>query len=369
MSPSRFPRVTSRMKTRVTTGFGDDKGLRSGLVIHASRRYNPLLDEWVLCSPGRLKRPWLGEREMVPVEAPRPFDPTCSLCPGNARAEGARNPDYRGVYLFDNDYPALTGNSRAVDRAAHPLLVEEGESGRCRVISFSERHDLHLGALALEQVEAIVDAWAYESERLAANAKVAYVQIFENRGALMGASNPHPHGQIWAVEHVPTIPRRKAERLRAYQETNGRDLLGDYLEEELRHRERIIEETETFVQLVPFWAVWPFETMLIPKRLVGSLAELTSEERSDLARLLGRLVRRYDQLFETEFPYSMGWYERPQGGGGDHRGFRLHSVYLPPLLRSQSVRKFLVGYELTAEPQRDFTAEEAAERLRAIAPR
>jgi UDPglucose--hexose-1-phosphate uridylyltransferase len=334
--------------------------------MRASRRYNPLLDEWVLCSKGRLKRPWLGKREVAPAEASPSFDPTCYLCPGISRAEGARNPDYRGVYLFDNDFPALTATYGAIDRTPHPLLVEVGESGRCRVISFSERHDLHLGALNVPQVEAVVDAWAAESETLARDPKVAYVQIFENRGFLMGASNPHPHGQIWAVEHVPTIPRKKADRLRSYQVANGRDLLGDYLEEELRRQERIVEESEAFVHLVPFWAVWPFETMLVPKRLVGTLTELTSEERSDLARLLGRVVRRYDRLFETLFPYSMGWYERPRDGG-EHRGFRLHAVFLPPLLRSASVKKFLVGYELTAEPQRDFTAEEAAERLRALA--
>ncbi|HLE68747.1 MAG TPA: UDP-glucose--hexose-1-phosphate uridylyltransferase [Vicinamibacteria bacterium] len=334
------------------------------------RRYNPLLDEWVLCSPGRLKRPWLGARDRGPTETPPSFDPACYMCPGNARVEGARNPDYRGVFLFDNDYPALTAMtdvSVQVDANPHPLLVAAPEAGRCRVISFSERHDRHLGSMTSTEVEAVVDAWASESERLAADARAAYVQIFENRGIMMGASNPHPHGQIWAVGHVPTIPRRKSERLRSYREDRGGDLLGDYIEEELRRRERIVEETDSWAQVVPFWAVWPFETMLVPKRLVGSLAELTSEERSDLARLLGRTVRRYDEVFAAPFPYSMGWYERPRDCG-DHRGFRLHAVFLPPLLRSASVRKFLVGYELTAEPQRDFTAEEGAERLRAIVP-
>jgi len=261
----------------------------------------------------------------------------------------------------------MTDCPASVDAEPHPLFIAAPERGRCRVISFSERHDRHLGSLSPAEVEAVIDAWASESGRLTATTEARYLQIFENRGAMMGASNPHPHGQIWAVAHVPTIPRRKAERLRSYREEKGRDLLGDYLEEELRRRERIVEETDCWAQVVPFWAVWPFETMLIPKRLVGSLAELTSEERSDLARVLGRTVRRYDEVFESQFPYSMGWYERPRDGG-DHRGFRLHAVYLPPLLRSASVRKFLVGYELTAEPQRDFTAEEAAERLRAMAP-
>jgi UDPglucose--hexose-1-phosphate uridylyltransferase len=289
------------------------------------------------------------------------------MCPGNLRAGGERNPDYRGVFLFDNDYPALTEIDGSRDSNPHPLFVAVAERGRCRVIAFSERHDRHLGSLPGEAVEAVIDAWAAESDRLPTDAGAAYVQIFENRGALMGASNPHPHGQIWAVAHVPTIPRRKAERLRAYHEDRASDLLGDYLEEELRRRERIVEETERWALVVPFWAVWPFETMLVPKRLVGSLAELGSDERSELARLIGRTVRRYDEVFATPFPYSMAWYQRPRDGE-DPRGFRLHAVYLPPLLRSASVRKFLVGYELAAEPQRDFTAEEAAERLSAIVP-
>jgi UDPglucose--hexose-1-phosphate uridylyltransferase len=261
----------------------------------------------------------------------------------------------------------LTGDAAPPPTEPHPLLIAAPERGRCQVLAFSERHDLHLGALSESAVEAVVDTWAAESGKIAAAGDFAYCQIFENRGALMGASNPHPHGQIWSVEHVPTIPRRMAERLCSYRETNGRDLLGDYLAEELRRRERIVEETAHWIQLVPFWAVWPFETVLVPKRFVSVLTDLEPGERSDLARVLRRTVRRYDGLFQTAFPYSMGWYQRPLDGE-DHSGFRLHAVYLPPLLRSASVRKFLVGYELTAEPQRDFAAEEAAERLRGVAP-
>ncbi len=339
----------------------------TGVTGASHRRYNPLRDEWVLCSPGRMNRPWLGVREEVASAVLPAYDRDCYLCPGNERAGGARNADYRGVYVFDNDFPALTWDAARADDPPHPLLTAIPERGRCRVISFSERHDRDLGSLGASEVEAVVDAWASESERLAADGNYVFIQIFENRGAMMGASNPHPHGQIWAVEHVPTIPRRMAERLRSYRERNGRDLLGDYLDEEHRRGERMVEETANWTQVVPFWAVWPFETMLLPKRLVGSLAELTSQERSDLALLLGRAVRRYDGLFDSLFPYSMGWYERPRDGG-DHGGFRLHAVTLPPLLRSASVRKFLVGYELTAEPQRDFTPEDAAERLRAVAP-
>jgi UDPglucose--hexose-1-phosphate uridylyltransferase len=267
------------------------------------------------------------------------------MCPSNARASGERNPPYRGVFVFDNDFPALAGAPDPVPADPHPLFIRAPERGRCRVIAFSDRHDLHLGSLPPSQVESVVDAWGEESRRLASEEWASYVQIFENR--------------------VPTIPRRKAERLGAYFEDRGRDLLGDYLEEEARRRERIVEETEHWVQLVPFWAVWPFETMLIPKRAQGDLANLTPDERSDLARLLIRLVRRYDRLFDAPFPYSMGWYQCP-GNGIDPRCFRLHAVYLPPLLRSSSVRKFQVGYELTAEPQRDFAPEEAASLLRAV---
>jgi UDPglucose--hexose-1-phosphate uridylyltransferase len=330
----------------------------------AHRRYNPLLDEWVLCSPGRLRRPWLGATEPGAREAVAPYDPGCYMCPGNERASGVRNPDYRGVYAFDNDYPALSA-SGGVEERGHPLLLAVAERGLCRVLCFSERHDRHLGTMSVGEVRDVVDAWAEESARLSRREGVAYVQIFENRGALMGASNPHPHGQIWAVEHVPSIPRRKAQNLAAYFAAHGTDLLGDYLQEEIRRGERVVASTDHWTQVVPFWAVWPFETMLLPKRFLGSLEELSDPERSELAALLGNVVRGYDALFETPFPYSMGWYERPRDGG-DHEGSRLHAVFLPPLLRSASVRKFLVGYELTAEPQRDLTPEEAAERLRAV---
>jgi UDPglucose--hexose-1-phosphate uridylyltransferase len=221
--------------------------------------------------------------------------------------------------------------------------------------------------MAEEGIRAVVEAWASQSERLSREAGSAYVQIFENRGAMMGASNPHPHGQIWATEAVPTIPGRMAERLRSYFESKHRDLLGDYLEEELRREERLVQTSRHWVQVVPFWAVWPFETMVVPLRSTGSLSDLTDDERSDLARFLKDIVSRYDALFAAAFPYSMGWYQRPRDGAS-HDGFRVHASYLPPLLRSASIRKFLVGYELTAEPQRDFLPEEAAARLRAALP-
>jgi len=327
----------------------------------AHRRYNPLPDEWVLCSPGRLQRPWLGQSDPPPENAPV-YDPECYMCPGNVRASGERNPDYDGTFLFDNDYPALTAD--AVAPESSPLLVAQSERGRCRVVCFSPRHDLHLGSMLEPAVRRVVDTWAEESDRLVRKESARHVQVFENRGAMMGASNPHPHGQIWATERVPTVPSKKARRQQAYWERHGTDLLGDYVDEELDRDERIVDVDDHWIQLVPFWAVWPFETMLIPRRRVGTLSELDDSEREALARLIGRLTKRYDTLFDAPFPYSMGWYQRPHDGNR-HSGSRLHALYLPPLVRSATVRKFLVGYELTSEPQRDFTAEEAAERLRA----
>jgi UDPglucose--hexose-1-phosphate uridylyltransferase len=327
------------------------------------RRYNPLLDEWVLCSPGRLNRPWLGQSDPPTQDNTLEYDPECYMCPGNERASGERNPRYDGVFLFDNDYPALTLEDTQRLASSSPLLASEPARGRCRVVCFSPRHDQHLGAMSPAALRGVVDTWASESDRLAVDAGAGYVQVFENRGAMMGASNPHPHGQIWATEHVPSIPLRKAKQQHDYWEAHGRDLLGDYVDEELRQQHRIVASDEYWVQLVPFWAVWPFETMLIPRRHVGSLSELDDAERDSLSRLVNELTRRYDALFETAFPYSMGWYQRPRDAAS-RPGSRLHAVYLPPLVRSATVRKFLVGYELTSEPQRDFTAEDASQRLR-----
>jgi len=283
------------------------------------------------------------------------------MCPGNERASGARNPDYRGVFVFPNDYPGLDEGDEMPETSE--LLVAEAARGECRVVCFSDRHDVHLGEMEDGAIEAVVNAWAEASDQMGGTGGARYVQVFENRGEMMGASNPHPHGQIWSTAHVPTLPARKTRRMELYRDRHERDLLGDYLEEELQLRVRIVDENDDWVQLVPFWAVWPFETMLVPRRGVGRLAELGAAERSSLAQLLGRLTRRYDGLFDTPFPYSMGWYQAPYDGRA-HPSARLHASYAPPLLRSASIRKFLVGYELAAEPQRDFTAEQAAERLR-----
>ncbi len=326
------------------------------------RRYNPLLDEWVLVSPQRLERPWQGLEESPPEPARPSYDPGCYLCPGNARARGSRNPAYTTTFAFDNDFPAVVEQPAAPERE-DGLRRSQAESGICRVICFTPRHDLTLATMPAADVRAVVDAWAEEVRALEARDGVGYVQLFENKGELMGASNPHPHCQAWAVAHVPTLPARKLASQRAYFAAHGRDLLGDYLEQERASAERVVFENAHWAVLVPFWAVWPYETLLVPRRRVADLASLGPDERDALADALHAITVRYDNLFRTPFPYSMGWHGRP--ARGDHPCWRLHAVFLPPLLRSASVRKFLVGYELTSEPQRDLTPEVAAERLRA----
>jgi UDPglucose--hexose-1-phosphate uridylyltransferase len=328
------------------------------------RRYNPLLDDWVLCSPHRLQRPWQGQvEEEAPATRPA-YDPSCYLCPGNVRANGERNPQYTTTFAFDNDFAALLPESPVPPRNEGGLLVAEPATGRCRVLCFSPRHDLTLAEMDASSIRPVVDAWAREVETIGANPAIRYVQVFENKGATMGCSNPHPHCQVWATGHVPVIPARKLESQRAYHAKHGRDLLGDYLERELAEEERLVCRNEHWVALVPFWAVWPFELMLVPVRRVADLPSLSGEEREALADILRRVSARYDNLFRTSFPYSMGFHGRPTDGT-EHPWWRLHAVYFPPLLRSATVRKFLVGYELTAEPQRDLTAEDAAARLRA----
>ena len=330
------------------------------------RRYNPLLDEWVLCSPHRLQRPWQGQVEDEAPENRPGHDPSCYLCPGNIRANGERNPAYTATFAFDNDFAALLPESAIAPVDEDGLLVAEPATGRCRVLCFSPRHDLTLAEMDVEAIRPVVDTWAREVKTIGAEPAVRYVQVFENKGAMMGCSNPHPHGQVWATSYVPVGPARKLVTQRAYFERHGRDLLGDYLRKELAAGERIVCRNDDWVALVPFWAVWPFEVMLVPARRVSDLPSLRDAERDALADLLRRVSVRYDNLFRTSFPYSMGFHGRPTDGE-EHPEWRLHAVYFPPLLRSATVRKFLVGFELTAEPQRDLTAEDAASRLRAQA--
>lgn len=328
------------------------------------RRYNPLLDEWVLVSPHRLDRPWQGQVEAAQPSTLPAYDSGCYLCPGNLRAGGDRNPQYGTTFVFDNDFPALLADVTSRQAVTDDLFVTEPQSGRCRVVCFSPRHDLTLARMDTAGIRAVVDTWVDEVERMSRLGTIRYVQVFENKGAAMGCSNPHPHGQIWASATVPHLPARKLAMQRRYVERHGRDLLGDYLTRELAAGERLVCRNDAWAVVVPFWAVWPFETMVLPVRMVDDLRALTSGERDQLSAILRQLTVRYDNLFACSFPYSMGWHGRPVDGL-EYPGCRLHAVCYPPLLRSAAVRKFLVGYEMTAEPQRDLTAEAAAARLRA----
>jgi UDPglucose--hexose-1-phosphate uridylyltransferase len=327
------------------------------------RRYNPLSGEWVLVSPHRTQRPWLGQREKTAEDALPTYDPTCYLCPGNPRAGVARNPDYDGVYVFTNDFPTLLPDTAPLEVSPHPLLRAETEAGACRVICFSPRHDLTLPELPAAQVRAVVDVWAEQVAELGQIYR--WVQVFENKGAVMGCSNPHPHCQVWAGSALPNEPAKEERQQRAYLAENGAPLLVEYAEAERSLGERIVVEDEDWLAVTPFWAVWPFETLLLPRRHVLRLPDLTSSERDGLARTLKRLLTKYDNLFETSFPYSMGWHGAPTDDGVyDH--WQLHAHFYPPLLRSATVKKFMVGYEMLAEAQRDLTAEDAAERLRGL---
>jgi UDPglucose--hexose-1-phosphate uridylyltransferase len=329
------------------------------------RRYNPLMDEWTLVSPHRAKRPWQGQVEDLPADTRPQYDPKCYLCPGNTRASGDVNPQYTSTYFFDNDFAALMpGEERPqAFSACSGLARAQVERGLCRVICFSPRHDQTLPVMEVDAIRKVVDLWAEQYEDLGAKPFVGHVQIFENKGAMMGCSNPHPHGQIWANESVPTLPAKKIESQCRYQSAHGRTLLGDYLEWELGQGERIISQNEHFVQLVPFWAVWPFEVMILPRRPVASITELTDAERSAWAAILRDATIRYDNLFRVSFPYSMGVNQLPTDGK-EYPGVVLHQSFYPPLLRSATVRKFQVGYEMSGEPQRDITPEQAASRLR-----
>lgn len=308
-------------------------------------------------------RPWQGQIEPVEVEQRPRYDPGCYLCPGNERAGGERNPAYTDLFVFDNDFAALRPDTPPGRLGEHDLLVAHAESGVCRVVCFSPRHDLTLAGMDGPSIRRVVDLWVGQYEELGARPDVAHVQIFENRGAMMGCSNPHPHGQIWAQRSIPIEAEREGARLAAYRADRGRSLLEDYLAVELEREERIVLEEGSFVVVVPFWALWPFETLIVPRRPVGSLPELSPAERDDLAELMRRLTTRYDNLFRTTFPYSAGIHQAPTDGS-DAAGWHMHLHFYPPLLRSATVRKFMVGYEMLAEPQRDLTPEAAAARLR-----
>ncbi|MDP2012049.1 MAG: UDP-glucose--hexose-1-phosphate uridylyltransferase [Phenylobacterium sp.] len=326
------------------------------------RRLNLLTGDWVLVSPQRVSRPWQGAASEAAVPERVVHDPACYLCAGVMRAGGVRNPEYEGVYVFDNDYPALLPG-QVEGGSDDPLLVREPEAGLCRVICYTPDHSLTMAGMSPGEIEPVVETWTAQFTELAARADIGAVTIFENRGEMMGASNPHPHGQIWAQQHVPNEQVREGDRQREWFAAHGETLLASYLRRELAAAERIICANETFVALVPFWAAWPFEALVLPRRSVTGMDELTSTERAGLADILSRLTRAYDRLFEVSFPYTMGFHQRPTDGGA-HPHVTLHAHFYPPLLRSASVRKFMVGYEMLAMPQRDLTPEEAAARLR-----
>jgi UDPglucose--hexose-1-phosphate uridylyltransferase len=330
------------------------------------RRWNPLLREWVLVSPHRTQRPWLGKVDKVVPPQVIEYDPECYLCPGNVRAEGLRNPKYTETFVFDNDYPAMLPNVAPDEIVQDGLIFARAERGICRVVCFSPRHDLTVPRMQPEEVRRVIEVWTQQYSELGELPWVKHVEIFENRGVLMGASNPHPHCQIWANEEVPNVPMRELAAMRKFLKVNEKCLLCEYLRLEVKNEERIVCENDGFVALVPYWAVWPFETMILSRRHVASLAEFNDMEREYLADILRRLTIRYDNLFETAFPYSMGFHQEPTDGES-HPEFHFHAHYFPPLLRSATVQKFMVGYELLAGPQRDITAEGAAARLRNLA--
>jgi UDPglucose--hexose-1-phosphate uridylyltransferase len=329
-------------------------------------RFNPLLQEWILVSPHRTQRPWQGQTEKVEEEHVPEYDPQCYMCPGNPRARGDSNPRYRGTFVFDNDFPALTPATALLDRNLEDLMVARTESGICRVVCFSPRHDLTLATMSIDAVRNVVDEWVDQCHELGESAPIGYVQVFENRGAMMGASNPHPHCQIWASASLPEIPAREQKAQREHWDRLHSCLLCSYLLLEQKQGERLVMSNSHFVALVPFWAVWPFETLVLPVRHGAALEMLREEERDGLAEILQRLVKCYDRLFGVRFPYSMGFHQKP-ADDQEHAEWHLHAHFFPPLLRSATVRKFMVGYEMLCMPQRDIPPEEAAERLRKAA--
>ncbi len=330
---------------------------------HPHRRYNPLSGQWVLVSPHRAKRPWQGQQEAITTETLPAHDPDCFLCPGNARVTGDRNPDYRGTYVFTNDFAALMSDTPPAPDSQDPLMRSQSARGVSRVICFSPDHSKTLPELTLPALEQVVAAWQAQTDEL--GRQYPWVQLFENKGAAMGCSNPHPHGQVWANSFLPNEAEREDRLQQAYFREHASPLLLDYARRELAAGERIVVNTEHWLAVVPYWAAWPFETLLLPKAAVQRITDLSAAQSQDLALALKKLTSRYDNLFQCSFPYSMGWHGAPFNGA-DNRHWQLHAHFYPPLLRSASVRKFMVGYEMLAETQRDLTAEQAAERLRAV---
>lgn len=328
---------------------------------HPHRRYNPLTEQWVLVSPHRAKRPWQGQQEKVVEENKPTYDPTCYLCPRNKRITGEENPDYSDPFVFKNDFSALLEDTPAPENQQDPLFKSSSAQGESRVICFSPDHSKTLPLLSVDEISAVIKTWQAQLQEL--GQKYQWVQIFENKGAAMGCSNPHPHGQIWASNFLPNEVTQADKSQAEYFKKHNSVLLVDYVNRELELKERIVVETKNWVALVPYWAVWPFETLLLPKQHIKRLTDLNKEQEEDLALILKQLTTKYDNLFNTSFPYSMGFHAAPFNNN-DNEHWQLHAHFYPPLLRSATVRKFMVGYEMLGESQRDLTAEQAAQRLR-----
>ena len=333
---------------------------------HPHRRYNILTDEWILVSPHRTKRPWLGKIEKTTTEQRPVYDENCYLCPTNTRIGGHKNPDYKGTFVFENDFAALMPNSpEGKYNRGNGLLQAESESGICRVINFSPNHNLTLAQMEESAIVSVIDTWIEQYKDLRAKEDINHVQIFENKGDIMGNSNPHPHGQIWAQKSIPVEAIKKIKTQKKYFSEKGSGLINDYLNIEILDKERIIFENEHFLVIVPFWAVWPYETMIVPKRMMKDIAMMSAEERKAFAEAIKQITVRYDNLFEISFPYSSGIHQAPTDDD-NYEYYHWHMSFYPPLLRSATVKKFMVGYEMFGNPQRDITAEFSAKRLREI---
>ncbi|MCK0190390.1 UDP-glucose--hexose-1-phosphate uridylyltransferase [Arenibacter sp. F20364] len=328
------------------------------------RRLNILTGEWILVSPHRTKRPWQGKTEKSTVTDLPAYDPSCYLCPTNGRMGGGINPDYQKPFSFINDFSALLPDVKE-ESYENGLLYAESESGICKVVCFSPDHSKTLPLMNVSDIVDVISLWQKEYMELGSKEGINHVQIFENKGSIMGCSNPHPHGQIWAQNKIPQEVHKKIGNLKAHWEKHGRSILEDYIEQELKLDERILLENEHFVALIPYWAVWPYETMILPKRKIANIALLTEDEKQAYAEILKQLTVKYDNIFNTSFPYSAGIHQAPTDGQ-EHPEWHFHMSFYPPLLRSATVKKFMVGYEMFANPQRDITAEQAAETMKSL---
>jgi UDPglucose--hexose-1-phosphate uridylyltransferase len=330
---------------------------------HSHTRKNILTGDWILVSPHRMKRPWQGKVEDMPNDERPAYEPTCNLCPGNKRSDGTINPAYENSFVFANDFSALLTEIENGEVNVNDLLIAKSETGICRVICFSPDHSLTLPLMSEADIVKVIELWQKEFRELSSNPAIKYIQIFENKGEMMGCSNPHPHGQIWASSSIPLELAKETNEQKKYYEKHKTSLLSNYLKLELKFQERIILENEHFVALVPFWAVWPFETIIISKRLINNILQFTEEEKKHFAMILKDLTTKYDNLFNVSFPYSAGMHQAPVNDG-PHEEWHWHMHFYPPLLRNATVKKFMVGYEMLANPQRDITPEAAANMLK-----